>query len=266
MNAQILTRPQSQPSRRTQQETSLKDNEAALQSAAAQQDKQAFFDRITPLLRPLKSYIKRRLITAYANWEIRTPLYTSTDLLDEVILKAYEGYDRKPKDLTLEQWLYRLASEEVRNYIRERREAGRRRSVERLQAKELASLEELPQLTAGVEGEPWLAEDLDDAEWDVRDFTPPAYQGLEPPKLDPKARRKELRKIVRVLGQLPEADRMVVELFLVEGFSKEEAAKIANVSPNDVDRIVEKVRHEVARESAANKQQAASQKSTHRLA
>jgi hypothetical protein len=59
----------------------------------------------------------------------------------------------------------------VRNYIRERKEAGRRPSVERLQAKELSSLEELPQLTAGVEAEPWLAEDLDDAEWDVRDFT-----------------------------------------------------------------------------------------------
>jgi hypothetical protein len=63
MNAEIPTRQQSQPSRRAQQESSLKDNEAALQSAAARQDKQAFFDRSTPLLRPLKSYLKRRPVT-----------------------------------------------------------------------------------------------------------------------------------------------------------------------------------------------------------
>jgi DNA-directed RNA polymerase specialized sigma24 family protein len=36
-----------------------------------------------------------------------------------------------------------------------------------------------------------------------------------------------LKKIIRVLGRLPEADRMVVELFLMEGFAKEQAAKIA---------------------------------------
>jgi len=70
MNAPTSTHSQqSQPPRRAHQESSLRHNESALQSAAANQDKQAFFDRITSLLRPLKSYIKRRLITAYANWE-----------------------------------------------------------------------------------------------------------------------------------------------------------------------------------------------------
>jgi RNA polymerase sigma factor (sigma-70 family) len=227
----------------------------AFYSEAIRQDKQGFFDRIRPLLRPLRSYIKHRLITAYANWEIRTPLYTSTDLLDEVILKAYENFARKPPDLNLEQWFYRLANEVVRNYIRERKEAADRPSVETLQTKELAPLEELPQLTADVEGEPWLTEDLDDAEWDVLDFAPPVYQGLEPPKLDPKGRRKELKKIVRVLGRLSEADRVVVELFFVEGFSNEETAKIANVTPNDVQRIVEKVKQKVASVSAAENRQ-----------
>ncbi|HEY1469300.1 MAG TPA: hypothetical protein VGF61_09660 [Candidatus Acidoferrum sp.] len=249
---------QSQHSRRSGQETSLRINEAALHSEAIRQDKQGFFDRIHPLLRPLRSYIRRRLITAYANWEIRTPLYTSRDLLDEVILKAYGNYVRKPPDLTLEQWLYRLANEVVRNYIRERKQAARHPSVERLQSKELASLEELPQLTADAEGEPWLAEDLDDAEWDMRDFNPPAYQGLNPPKLDPKARRKELKKIVRVLGRLPEADHVVAELFLVEGFSKEETARIAELVPSDVQRVVEKVRQEVAGESVSQKGRASS--------
>ena len=251
------TPQQSGQERRKEQQTSLGENEAGLQTLAAQEDKQGFFAQINSLLKPLKRYIKRRLIIAYANWEIRTPLYTSSDLLDEVILKAYENYDRKPKDLSLEQWLYRLANRVVGEYIQDRKaEGSRRASLERLREKELSTLEELPQLTADVEGEPWLAEDLDDAEWEVRDFTPPAY--LPPEDLDRGGRRTELLRILRALGRLPEDERAVAELYLVEGFSKEEVARICNVSPERVEQIAERARREALPQTASQEHRKAS--------
>jgi DNA-directed RNA polymerase specialized sigma24 family protein len=113
---------------------------------------------------------------AYANTEIRTPLYTSGDLLDEVILHAYQNYEKRPQELSLEQWLYRIANNVLKHYVGQKKtEEAEYKSLERLQAKELRTLEELPEVTADVEGRPWLAEDLDDSEWDVREFMPPAY-------------------------------------------------------------------------------------------
>jgi DNA-directed RNA polymerase specialized sigma24 family protein len=46
-------------------------------------------------------------------------LYTSDDLLDEVVLEAYQNFDRRPKELSLEEWLYRLANDAVEHYIDE---------------------------------------------------------------------------------------------------------------------------------------------------
>ena len=56
--------------------------------------------------------------------KIRTPLCTSGGILDEVILRAYENYSRKPQALTLEQWLYQTTNEvlEFAQFGWERRE------------------------------------------------------------------------------------------------------------------------------------------------
>jgi hypothetical protein len=66
----------------------LREREGRLGKLAAQQKKEEFFNQITPLLQPLKAYIKRRLRVAYLTLQIRKPVYTSDDILDEVILES----------------------------------------------------------------------------------------------------------------------------------------------------------------------------------
>src|SRR5512133_2508371 len=231
---------------RKRQAESLRRNEAELGALAAGQKKEEFFNRIIPLLDPLKSYIERRLRIACADGEIRTEFYTSSDILDEVVLKAYEQYSQRPVDLTLEQWLYRIANQLLERYLRDRKSRDTRgKSLEGLRAKELKSLDELKEVTADAEGEVWLAEDLDDAEYNAPEFTPPQENLTPEQELE---RKEEIDAAVRALSRVPLKDRIVFELFRMQGFSKEEVAKIADVRPDEVPRIAEKVRQQVLHE------------------
>jgi DNA-directed RNA polymerase specialized sigma24 family protein len=47
---------------------------------------------------------------------------------------------------------------------------------------------------------------------------------------------------------VPEPDRIIFELFVIEGFSKEAVARIMNVSPEEVPHIAERVKAQVRRE------------------
>jgi RNA polymerase sigma factor (sigma-70 family) len=231
--------------RNRQQSEPLQQKQAKLERLVDTQSKKEFFKEIIPLLNPLRAYIKRRLRLAYLGGQIRTPVYTSGDLLDEVVLQAYEHYDQKPASLSLEEWLYRLTNQRLENYFSKRTSAEkRRRSLEALTQAELRTLEEMP-ITADADGEVWFPDELDDSEYDKRDFYPPSYMSDPEEQLE---RQEEVRRIVHALAHVPERDRMVFELFAVEGFSKDAIATISNVSPEDVTPIVDRVRTQVLRE------------------
>jgi hypothetical protein len=89
------TRAANRSAKRQQQSDLLQRKEGELKSLAAHGRKEEFFQQILPLLGPLKSYIKRQFRIAYLTLKIRTPVYTSGDILDEVMLAAYENYERK---------------------------------------------------------------------------------------------------------------------------------------------------------------------------
>jgi hypothetical protein len=103
--------------RQAQQERSLRLKEAKLQQLAQGKNKQEFFNEFVPLLKPLQFYIRRRLRIAYLTQQITRPLATSGDMLDRVILNAYENYSHKPEDLALEPWLYQVANRELQRYL-----------------------------------------------------------------------------------------------------------------------------------------------------
>ncbi len=231
--------------RRTQQTTALRDKEAALQELASAGREREFFAQVLPLLDSLKSYIKRRLKVAYLSLDITTPVYTSGDILNTTILRAYKEYARKPRELTLEQWLYQIANDITDRYIHRRHATERRRrSFEHLVPAELRTLAGVDDITADVEGEIYLAEDLDDGEIPPRHFDAPADTSNPEEIVDEK---EELEELFRALAKVPVRERIVFELSAVEGFRDEEVARIANVSPEQVPRIVQDVRAEVLR-------------------
>ncbi len=232
--------------RRTRQTTAMHDKEAALQELASAGREREFFAHVLPLLDSLKAYIKRRLKIAYLSLEITTPVYTSDDIVDTAILKAYKEYARKPKELTLEQWLYQIANNILDRYIQRRHATDRRRKIlEHLIPAELRTLAEVEDITADVEGEIYLAEDLDYGEIPPRDFAAPADTSNPEEILE---EHEELEQLFRALAKIPARERIVFELSAVEAFSDEEVARIANVPPEQVPRIVQEVRAEVLRQ------------------
>jgi RNA polymerase sigma factor (sigma-70 family) len=229
---------------RKQQQASLQAREDDLRRTVAEKKKVEFFQQSTPLLDSLKSYIKRRLRVAYLEQQIQTPVYTTGDILDQVLLRAYTNYEHKPSNLTLEQWFYRIANEVLENYLhRQASRDARRRSLEDLTQAELRTLEE--SITADAEGEVMLPEDLDDSELPEQDFTPPVSNETPEQELEKKER---VLQILSALSRVPERDRIVFELFAIEGFSKEEVARIMEISPEEVERTVRTVRTGVLQE------------------
>jgi RNA polymerase sigma factor (sigma-70 family) len=234
----------------------LRSQEAALQKSAADQNQQQFFEQITPLLASLKDYIARRFRIAYLNLDLRTEsVYTEGDIVDEAILAAYQNFDKKPKDLSLEQWLYRLANQKLENYLkRTSPRDAKRRSLESLTQKEERTLEE--RMTADAEGEPTLVEDLYDTEYHLRpEFTPPGYQSNPSELVEQK---QELQQIVRVLSRIPQKELMLFELSAIEGFSMDEVAKIAGVPAGEVEKVVKKVRSQVLQQLSGTARRRAS--------
>jgi RNA polymerase sigma factor (sigma-70 family) len=224
--------------RRSKQGEQLRSNEADLRQLASQGNKQQFLQRIIPLLGSLREYIKRRFRIAYLERLITETAFTSNDILDEVVLEAFQKFDNKPKDLSLEQWLYRLANEKIEAYFkRTSARARRRRSLESLAEQEASTLEE--RMTADAEGEVMLEEDAPEADFNSRpEFTPPSYQS-DPSKV--LERREEIQAIMSALSRIPQKDRMMFELYTVEGFSKDEIAKIIQTSPEEVGKILDRV-------------------------
>jgi DNA-directed RNA polymerase specialized sigma24 family protein len=152
-----MSSPAARTSPREEQSAVLRSKEGELGRLADLQKREEFFQQILPLLEPLKDYVKRRLRIAYLDMDVRTPVETTGDILDRVILKAYADFRKKPADLSLEQWLYQLTDWALQSYIQRRKRIdARRRSLETLTKAELRSLEE--QITADADAEPWLVE------------------------------------------------------------------------------------------------------------
>jgi RNA polymerase sigma factor (sigma-70 family) len=249
---------QRRTARSEHQSEPLRKEERRLANLVDAQNKKVFFNSILPLLKPLKSYIKRRLRAAYFTGDIQTPVYTSGDFVDEVVLQAYEQYEKKPADLSVEEWLYRLTNERLERYLRKRKSTEkRRRSLETLNQTELHTLEQMP-ITADADGEVWVPEELDDSEYEKREFNPPSDSSTPEAQLE---REEEVEQVVQALSHVPEQNRVVFELFAVEGFSKEAVARIANISPDEVTRIVERVKEQIRREIQNQEPQAIQQES-----
>lgn len=210
---------------------------------SADRNREDFFQQIVPHIQPLKNYIRRRLKIAYLLAQIQTPTETTGDLVDEIILEAYNNIENRPKNLSLEEWLYQIANRVVETYIKRAEQRDRkRRSYESLGRRELRTLEELEQVTADTEGEPYLTEDLDDGEYELPELDSPVSEETPEEELE---KKEQIELILSALANLPRQELTVFQLYAMEGFSPEEIAKIMDISPGEVSRIVRDVRSTV---------------------
>jgi len=71
--------------------------EEELRKLASEGKWDEFFREIIPLLKPLRSYFKRRLRGARLTQRANIPVLSSVDMLDDLVLEAYEKFNRKPE-------------------------------------------------------------------------------------------------------------------------------------------------------------------------
>ena len=153
--------------------------------------------------------------------------------------------------MTLEQWLYRLANEELDRYASKGKPTEKRRkSLETLTQTELRTLEEMP-ITADSDGEVWFPEELDDSEYQALEFLPPAFDDTPEQQLE---RREQILEIIGTLAKLSERERTVFELYVVEGFSKGAVARISGVPTDEVPRIAKKVKEHILQTITASQE------------
>src|SRR5258708_38493108 len=115
-------------------------------------NRDTFLEAAIPYFRQLKAYIKRRLRVAHLTFELHEGPYTSDDILEELIVRAYDRYDEKPAELSLRGWLYLLTNDTLEADFHEReREERRWLRLEDLRMKPRATLRE--RIAAEVGGE-----------------------------------------------------------------------------------------------------------------
>jgi RNA polymerase sigma factor (sigma-70 family) len=99
-------------------------------------------------------------------------------------------------------------------------------------------------------------EDLEDSEYHLGDFLPVRPTGYFEENPEKQLQKEEeVRQVAQVLCRLPEKEQIVFELSAVEGFSNDAVAQIARVQPDEVPRIVRKIKEEMRRELEPQKTQ-----------
>jgi DNA-directed RNA polymerase specialized sigma24 family protein/ribosome-associated translation inhibitor RaiA len=74
-------------------------------------DRDVFFDMLRPLLRTLRDHARRELIIAQLEGDIPPGELTVSDLLDEVLLRAWDEWNDRPRHQRLDRWMVRLLHE-----------------------------------------------------------------------------------------------------------------------------------------------------------
>jgi RNA polymerase sigma factor (sigma-70 family) len=85
--------------------------EPHLKSLHAGRDQEGFFDMLHPLMRELREHARRELIIAQLEGDIAPGQMTVGDLLDEVLLRAWERWNKRPASRPLDRWLVGLLHE-----------------------------------------------------------------------------------------------------------------------------------------------------------
>lgn len=74
-------------------------------------DLEGFFDLLRPLLRQLRCHARRELIIAQLEGVIPPGQLDVGDVLDEVLVRAWDRWPQRPRNVPLERWLVQLLHE-----------------------------------------------------------------------------------------------------------------------------------------------------------
>lgn len=219
--------------RRREREQELATATPYLQQDVEQDRKEDFFDLLSPLLDSVREHAEYELDILEVEEVIPAGELTVDELVDEVILLAYDRFRLRPPESLMEVWLMELLQERLR---------------------ELTPLE--PPLSLANPSEVEL--DPDDDE-DVLDFEDVKYWmshavgsnefiGIEELVADEDEAKtlrtieqeEEQRQLKQLLNKLPKCQRQAIMLHEASGFDMPEVARMLQVSESDIQQFIEK--------------------------
>ena len=198
------------------------------------QQRQLFFDLIKRHLRKLYNYVRREISYSLATGDLPRNQLIVQDVIDTVVLQAYEKFREKPSDVELDRWLVELA----RKYLRSEVQHFRKDRTRYLHIEEdvPGTPPEEQVVTLGDEVLDFYQPDED---LQLEDVVP----DLNMPTPEQIVERREMRRFIdRVLASLPPTWRDALVLHHVEGFSTPQIARIMSQSEDDVKRQLERAR------------------------
>ncbi len=181
-------------------------------------DRQALIQAAPRLVRPLYSFVRRRLSYLEDLGVLSAGTVRAEEIVDAAFLRALERLPERPPQLSLLRWLRRLAAREIDRVARESR---RHERMERSLFAPLAV--------------PAIAEEMPEVPLRLIDILPDPTV-LPPPEV---LERQELQRYLnRTLAQLPESWREAFLLHRVDGYSIEEVAALEGEPVEEIQRMI----------------------------
>jgi RNA polymerase sigma factor (sigma-70 family) len=181
-------------------------------------DRQALLQAAPRLVRPLYSFVRRRLGYLEDLGVLSAGTVRAEEIVDAAFLRALERLPERPPQLSLLRWLRRLATREIERVARESR---RQERMERSLFAPLAV--------------PATGEEMPEVPVRLIDILPDPTVLPPPEELE---RQEFQRYLNRTLAQLPETWREAFLLHRVDGYSIEEVAALEGEPVEEIRRMI----------------------------
>ena len=207
-----------------------------IRRAAQEKRPDEFFELLKPCMAALRDHARRELEVLEIEQSVRPGEFSIDDIVDDVVMLAWQRFADRPSQAPLELWLLELLHERF-DQIKadtQRTKTGSEMPVPQTPDDSLID-EEDPS-----ERDFWL-EQL----YEVHD--PPPYEELIPDpdlrdaleKLDEREREREIQK---ALVALPPRQRRTLELHALRGFAEEEIASVQDRGAHEVREDLQRAR------------------------
>jgi RNA polymerase sigma factor (sigma-70 family) len=201
---------------------------------AQERTRELFVGLIDQHLKKLYNFVRREIAYYQANGDLLPGELTAGDVVDAVVLRAYDEFAKKQTNLDIDSWLIKLAIEQLESEVS-------RLSAER---EKLVHIEEDIPETPPTEEVSTLGDEIfdfyqPDEDLKLEDVVPDIYI----PTPEEVAESRELQRYVnRTLAGLPKAWRRVFVLHHVEGLSVAEISHVSGMTELEVKRYLEYAR------------------------
>jgi RNA polymerase sigma factor (sigma-70 family) len=222
-----LTHLQKVDARRNLQQRRL-DLDALAPTLAADRargDEGAFVEALRPYLPRLRELARHELRIAMLEGRTTPGAVTVGDLLDALLLRFYQQYDRRPKDMPLDTWLVRLLHEVADETLGPSSDPATRQPIDAEQAQRVQ-----------VDGDGWVQELepgwLDQRGIQVQDLLPDPSEAGDPEEF---VETEELeRQVLEALRDAPAVQRRAFMLAAFDGWNEQEIAMLLRRTPEQV--------------------------------